>query len=84
MAQSGGGSSRRGAQAPLPGAHPHPPPPHTHDPVSLPYHWHDKQVSLRIRIVYKQTRIRWCSFIMYLIGCICFLRNFPKSFDCSM
>ncbi|XP_069970085.1 coiled-coil domain-containing protein 102A isoform X2 [Penaeus vannamei] len=68
MAQSGGGSSRRGAQAPLPGAHPHPPPPHTHDPVSLPYHWHDKQELIqreleeaRARATQMEKTMRWWS-----------------------
>lgn len=45
MAQSGGSSARRGAQAPLP---PHAPPPNPHDPASLPYHWHDKQVGYQL------------------------------------
>lgn len=44
MAQSGNSSVRRGAQAPLQGAA-HPPSTHPHEPMPLPYHWHEKQVS---------------------------------------
>ncbi|XP_042218990.1 coiled-coil domain-containing protein 102A-like isoform X3 [Homarus americanus] len=68
MAQSGGSSTRRGAQAPLPGAHPHPPPTHSHDPVPLPYHWHDKQEMMqreleeaRARATQMEKTMRWWS-----------------------
>ncbi|XP_071542984.1 coiled-coil domain-containing protein 102A-like isoform X2 [Panulirus ornatus] len=68
MAQSGGSSTRRGAQAPLPGAHPHPTPPHSHDPVPLPYHWHDKQEMMqreleeaRARATQMEKTMRWWS-----------------------
>ncbi|XP_069156950.1 coiled-coil domain-containing protein 102A isoform X2 [Procambarus clarkii] len=68
MAQSGGSATRRGAQAPLPGAHPHPPPSHSHDPVPLPYHWHDKQEMMqreleeaRARATQMEKTMRWWS-----------------------
>ncbi|KAK4290960.1 hypothetical protein Pmani_036178 [Petrolisthes manimaculis] len=65
MAQSGGSSARRGAQAPLP---PHAPPPQPHDPASLPYHWHDKQEMMqreleeaRARATQMEKTMRWWS-----------------------
>lgn len=71
MAQSGGGNSnRRSAQVPsVPGAHPHPTPPHSHEPpVSLPYHWHDKQELIqreleeaRARATQMEKTMRWWS-----------------------